>query len=86
GGELGGAPAKRTAGPAAGDEGVEYRLLYRRAQEALICTNENGFRTMLKEFFDHQMVESRRDGVGTERLWVPFGREELEGLLGEGDV
>ncbi|KAF2094012.1 ORC2-domain-containing protein [Rhizodiscina lignyota] len=64
-------------------EGVEYRLLYRKAHEELICTNENGFRTLLKEFFDHQMVESRRDTLGSERLVVPFRKEELEGLLEE---
>jgi origin recognition complex subunit 2 len=29
------------------------------------------------------MVESRKDGMGTERLSVPFGREELEGMLEE---
>lgn len=66
-----------------GEEGVEYRLLYRKACEELICTNENGFRTLLKEFFDHQMVESRRDALGAERLAVPFRREELEALLEE---
>jgi origin recognition complex subunit 2 len=26
------------------------------------------------------MIESRKDGMGTERLWVPFRQEELEGL------
>lgn len=70
-------------GHGSGEEGVEYRLLYRKACEELICTNESGFRTLLKEFFDHQMVESRRDALGTERLIVPFRREELEGLLEE---
>ncbi|KAF1981279.1 ORC2-domain-containing protein, partial [Aulographum hederae CBS 113979] len=64
-------------------DGIEYRLLYRKAHEELICTNESGFRTLLKEFFDHRMVESRRDGAGTERLIVPFRQEELEGLLVE---
>ena len=26
------------------------------------------------------MIESRKDAMGTERLWVPFRQEELEGL------
>ncbi|KAF2755934.1 ORC2-domain-containing protein [Pseudovirgaria hyperparasitica] len=65
------------------DEGVEYRVLYHKAVEAFICSSEVAFRTLLKEFHDHQMVESRKDGVGTERLVVPFRREELEGLVEE---
>lgn len=73
---------RERAGEVGGD-GVEYRLLYRKAVEELICTNENGFRTLLKEFYDHQMVESRRDALGSERLVVPFRREELETLLEE---
>lgn len=64
-------------------EGVEYRTLYHKAVEEFVCSSELNFRTLLKEFHDHQMVESRKDGTGAERLWVPFGREELEEVLGE---
>ena len=62
---------------------VEYRVLYHKAVEEFICSSELAFRTLLKEFHDHQMVESRKDGMGTEMLFVPFRREELEGLLEE---
>jgi origin recognition complex subunit 2 len=61
-------------------QGVEYRVLYHKAVHAFVCTSEVGFRTLLKEFHDHQMIESHKDGMGTERLWVPFRQEELEGL------
>lgn len=61
-------------------QGVEYRVLYHKAVEEFVCSSEVGFRTLLKEFHDHQMIESRKDGLGTERLWVPFRQEELEGL------
>lgn len=61
-------------------QGVEYRVLYHKAVEAFVCTSEVSFRTLLKEFHDHQMIESKKDGMGTERLWVPFRQEELEGL------
>jgi len=64
-------------------EGVEYRTLYHKAVEEFVCSSELNFRTLLKEFHDHQMVESRKDGMGTERLSVPFAREELEGMLEE---
>ncbi|KAF2474034.1 ORC2-domain-containing protein [Lindgomyces ingoldianus] len=61
-------------------QGVEYRVLYHKAVEEFVCSSEVGFRTLLKEFHDHQMIESRKDAMGTERLWVPFRQEELEGL------
>jgi origin recognition complex subunit 2 len=61
-------------------QGVEYRVLYHKAVEEFVCSSEVGFRTLLKEFHDHQMIESRKDAMGTERLWVPFRLEELEGL------
>ncbi|KAL9091913.1 MAG: hypothetical protein Q9165_004665 [Trypethelium subeluteriae] len=63
--------------------GVEYRVLYHKAVEEFICSSEHAFRTLLKEFHDHQMVESRKDAMGTELLYVPFRKEELEGLLEE---
>ena len=72
----------RPQGKAAPDgAGVEFRVLYHKAREELVCSTEHQFRTLLKEFYDHQMVESRRDALGTERLIVPFRIEELEGLL-----
>lgn len=64
-------------------EGVEYRTLYHKAVEEFVCSSEVNFRTLLKEFVDHRMVESKMDAVGTERLVVPFGRGECEGILEE---
>lgn len=61
--------------------GVDYRVLYQKVVEEFICSNEMAFRQLLKEFHDHDMVVSRRDGVGTEVLGVPFRREEMEGIL-----
>ncbi|KAK4569914.1 Origin recognition complex subunit 2 [Recurvomyces mirabilis] len=82
--------AKKVAAPvirpiaAQGMEGVEYRTLYHKAVEEFVCSSELNFRTLLKEFVDHQIIESRKDGAGTERVAVTgVGREELEGLLEE---
>ncbi|CAG8952028.1 hypothetical protein HYFRA_00000764 [Hymenoscyphus fraxineus] len=61
--------------------GVEYRVLYQKAVEEFICSNEMNFRTLLKEFHDHQMIQSRKDALGTEILSVPFRKEELETIL-----
>lgn len=61
--------------------GVEYTVLYQKAVEDFICSNEMGFRGLLKEFLDHEMVVSRRDGAGTEILGTPFRREEMEAIL-----
>lgn len=61
--------------------GVEYRMLYNRAVEEFICSSEMAFRTLLKEFHDHQMITSRKDILGTELLSLPFRKEELEAIL-----
>ncbi|OAA54285.1 Origin recognition complex, subunit 2 [Niveomyces insectorum RCEF 264] len=63
--------------------GLEYRMLYNKAVEEFICSSEMAFRTLLKEFHDHQMVTSRKDAFGTELLSLPFRRDELEALLEE---
>lgn len=76
-------PSKVAKPSPAQSEGVEYRTLYHKAVEEFVCSSELNFRTLLKEFHDHQMIESRKDGMGTERLVVPFRREELEGVLEE---
>lgn len=77
------APARPPKPIAATPEGVEYRTLYHKAVEEFVCSSELTFRTLLKEFHDHQMIESRKDGMGTERLVVPFRKEELELILEE---
>ena len=69
-----------------GERGTEYRILYHKAVENFVCTSEMAFRTLLKEFHDHAIVEARRDGTGVERLWVPFRNDELEMLLDEMDA
>ncbi|KAJ4389220.1 Origin recognition complex subunit 2 [Gnomoniopsis smithogilvyi] len=71
------------SGAATGGEnpGVEYRMLYNKAVEEFICSSEMAFRTLLKEFHDHQMITSRKDILGTELLSLPFRREELEAIL-----
>ncbi|KAJ3568939.1 hypothetical protein NPX13_g6248 [Xylaria arbuscula] len=61
--------------------GVEYRMIYNKAVEEFICSSEMAFRTLLKEFHDHQMITSRKDVLGTELLSVPFPKDELEGIL-----
>lgn len=68
-------------GEGSGDVGVEYKHLYQKAVEEFICSSEMNFRTLLKEFHDHQMITSKKDVLGTELLSVPFRREELEVIL-----
>ncbi|CAK7564688.1 MAG: Origin recognition complex subunit 2 [Sporothrix epigloea] len=70
-------------GAAAESVTLEYRMLYNKAVEEFICSSEMAFRTLLKEFHDHQMVTSRKDAFGTEMLSLPFRRDELEALLEE---
>ncbi|KAH7033511.1 origin recognition complex subunit 2-domain-containing protein [Microdochium trichocladiopsis] len=61
--------------------GVEYRMVYSKAVEEFICSSEMAFRTLLKEFHDHQIITSQKDVLGAEMLSLPFRREELEAIL-----
>ncbi|KAL4955154.1 origin recognition complex subunit 2-domain-containing protein [Aspergillus filifer] len=63
------------------DTGIEFRTLYQKASEEFIASSEMMFRTLLKEFHDHQMITSRIDGSGMEILSVPLSRNEMEGVL-----
>lgn len=75
-----GANLRGGGGP--GDEtGIEFRTLYQKASEEFIASSEMMFRTLLKEFHDHQMITSRLDSSGSEILGVPLSREEMEGVL-----
>ena len=81
---IGDTPAKRTKRQRGNTEetfGVEYKALYQKCVEEFLCSSEMAFRTLLKEFHDHQMIVSRRDDSGSEELGVPMRREELEGVL-----
>ncbi|KAK3491421.1 origin recognition complex subunit 2-domain-containing protein [Neurospora crassa] len=86
GGGGGGGGGTSGAGEfAAGGEGpgIEYRMLYNKAVEEFICSSEMAFRTLLKEFHDHQIITSHKDSIGTEYLSLPFRKEELESILEE---
>ncbi|KAL2151923.1 hypothetical protein VTH82DRAFT_5107 [Thermothelomyces myriococcoides] len=71
------------AGAGAEDVAVEYRMVYNKAVEEFICSSEMAFRTLLKEFHDHQIITSHKDSIGTELLSLPFRKEELESILEE---
>ncbi|KAK0626424.1 origin recognition complex subunit 2-domain-containing protein [Immersiella caudata] len=60
---------------------VEYRMVYNKAVEEFICSSEMAFRTLLKEFHDHQIITSHKDSLGTELLSLPFRKDELEAIL-----
>ena len=83
GSALLGTPRKPATGRpgAAGEPCIEYRTLYQKVVEEFICSSEMGFRQLLKEFHDHQMIVIRRDATGAEMLGVPFRREEMEAIL-----
>lgn len=57
GGEFGGGDGedddyeRRGPAQAKNEPGVEYRVLYQKAVEEFICSNEMNFRTLLKEYF-----------------------------------
>lgn len=72
--------------------GVSGKALYRKAVQELVVSSESGFRGLLREFVDHEMIlvggrggdgVDPDAGLGREVLSVPFGREECEGLVVE---
>jgi origin recognition complex subunit 2 len=68
-------------GGKADETGIEFRQLYQKATEEFVASSEMMFRTLLKEFHDHQMITSRMDASGGEMLGVPLSRDEMEGVL-----
>ncbi|KAI9719016.1 MAG: Origin recognition complex subunit 2 [Chrysothrix sp. TS-e1954] len=60
---------------------IEFRALKQKAVQQLIATGDMQFRQLLKEFFEHEMLTTKRDAAGTEVLSVPFRREECESIL-----
>ncbi|KAK1144546.1 Origin recognition complex subunit 2 [Aspergillus melleus] len=77
----GGHDAEERQGGGREETGIDFRLLYQKASEEFIASSEMMFRTLLKEFHDHQMITSRMDTSGMELLGVPLSREEMEGIL-----
>ncbi|KAB8236033.1 origin recognition complex subunit 2 [Aspergillus alliaceus] len=77
--EMGGGVGRE--GDARDEVGIEFRMLYQKATEEFIASSEMMFRTLLKEFHDHQMITSRLDPSGMEILSVPLPRDEMEGVL-----
>ena len=77
-------PSKPAPSTSAEEIAIEYRTLYRKATEEFICSSSMNFQFLLKEFLDHQMITTRRDGAsGAEMLGVPLERDEMEGVLGD---
>lgn len=61
--------------------GLEYRTLYSKCSEEFLASNDIMFRTLLKEFYDHQMIMSKKEHTGNEIIWAPFEKAVLERLL-----
>ncbi|KAL2315937.1 Origin recognition complex subunit Orc2 [Schizosaccharomyces pombe] len=61
--------------------GIEYRSFFQNCSAEFLCSNEPNFRSQLTEFFDHNIIESKRDVSNSEILWVPYPKNLLEILL-----
>ncbi|ODQ52499.1 ORC2-domain-containing protein [Saitoella complicata NRRL Y-17804] len=64
-------------------DGIPYRTLYDNCVTEFLVSNELTFRTQLREFYDHNMVVSRKDQGGLEVLSVPLAKGEIETLVVE---
>jgi len=79
--EQDGLAGKRDA--ASTRSGIDFRTLYQKAASQFIATNEPTFRALLREFYDHEMLVSRKDALGGETFAVPFRKEEMQTILEE---
>ncbi|KAK9473602.1 origin recognition complex subunit 2-domain-containing protein [Dipodascopsis tothii] len=66
--------------------GLEFHTLYARCSEEFLVGSELSLRTVLTEFYEHGMAASTRARVGSEIVYVPFGRAVLESVLVQGLV
>jgi len=73
----------RNNGAASMKIGIDFRTLYQKAASQFIATNEPTFRALLREFYDHEMLVSRKDALGGEIFAVPFRKEEMQNILEE---
>ncbi|KIK70508.1 hypothetical protein GYMLUDRAFT_277260 [Collybiopsis luxurians FD-317 M1] len=76
--------ASTNTGPAADDlqqYAIGYSTLYNFARGDFIATNDTGFRALLGEFRDHDLVVSSQHGSTAETLWIPMRKERLAKVL-----
>ncbi|KAG5439743.1 hypothetical protein PCANB_000025 [Pneumocystis canis] len=61
--------------------GLAVDQLYTRCTQAMIVSHTLGFRTLLTEFYDHQIIRSQKDVTGTEIIWVPLEKPILQKIF-----
>ncbi|EPY51130.1 origin recognition complex subunit Orc2 [Schizosaccharomyces cryophilus OY26] len=61
--------------------GIEYKAFYQKCSSEFLCSNELNFRSQLTEFFDHHIIEMKRDSTNMEIIWIPHPADLLENLL-----
>lgn len=62
---------------------VEFRTVFERCQKEFIVSNESNFRSILKEFVEHNMCTISKTARGTEVVFVPFSYAEMEKVVNE---
>ena len=63
--------------------GMDLKKFHDMCTAEFIVSNEVSLRTILKEFTDHKMaVVSKKQGTGSEMIWVPYNYSEMTKLLG----
>ncbi|GMM55239.1 origin recognition complex subunit 2 [Maudiozyma humilis] len=62
--------------------GMDLKKFHDMCTAEFIVSNEVSLRTILKEFTDHKMaVVSKKQGTGSEMIWVPYNYSEMTKLL-----
>ncbi|KAF5392471.1 hypothetical protein D9757_002267 [Collybiopsis confluens] len=60
---------------------IGYATLYGFARDDFIATNDTGFRALLGEFRDHDLIVGTQHGSTAEALWIPMRKERLTKVL-----
>jgi origin recognition complex subunit 2 len=63
--------------------GVSYPMLLRVVRERYIMTGEQGLKSVLAEFRDHELIKFRAGPDGAEVMFVPMEPDMLQGALQE---
>ncbi|KAL0028330.1 hypothetical protein WJX79_011067 [Trebouxia sp. C0005] len=65
------------------EQGMGFQRLFKMCREQFLVSSEMTLRSHLTEFKDHQLVQMRRGGDGTDLLFIPFSNDTLQHILAD---
>lgn len=65
----------------AGEQGISFTRLFQRCRERFLVSNEMLLKAFLTEFKDHELLQTKRGGDGSDLLHIPLSEEVLQQVL-----